>query len=199
KTQERVHIEDFIVNTELNPHVVYMAVRAQFTNLRRGTSSTRVRSEVRGGGRKPYRQKGTGRARTGSIRSPIWVGGGRIFGPSPHKFKFSLPKKVKRLARRCAFSIKVKSGKLKIIEDPAFNKPRTSELLNILKNFQIDDSKILIIVPEYERNFVLSGRNIPNLKFKRADSISTYDLLDCNSILMTRNSVEIVNTIFSKK
>ncbi|MEO8447811.1 MAG: 50S ribosomal protein L4 [bacterium] len=181
-----------VFEVEPNQHVIYQAVRTYLSNQRQGTHKTKGRSEVRGGGKKPFRQKGTGRARQGTSRSPIMVGGGNIFGPKPHTYKLIIPKKVARLARKSALSIKAKENEIMIIEDFTFEAPKTKDLFNILKSLKIDDKKTLLLVAEKNDNVYRSGRNIAKLNVLISDKAATYDLLNNKLLLLQRSAVDVL-------
>jgi len=184
-----INVSDNIFAADVNEHAVYLAITAQQANSRQGTRATKTRSMVAGGGRKPWRQKGRGTARAGTIRSPLWKGGGTTFGPQPNTFKFKLPKKMKKLARISALSSKVKDEQVKILENFTLEQPKTREMFSVLKNFKLDESKTLVLVPEYDKNMLLAGRNIKNLKVEIATDVSTYDLLNYKTILIMEDAV----------
>ncbi|MFZ1323234.1 MAG: 50S ribosomal protein L4 [Ignavibacteria bacterium] len=187
---ESVNLPGEIFEIEPNHHLIYQSVRRYLSNQRQGTHKSKERSEVRGGGRKPFRQKGTGRARQGTSRSPLMVGGGTIFGPRPHTYKLKLPKKAARLARRSALSIKAKENEIMIIQDFTFESPKTKDIVNILKSLKIDETKTLLLTAENNENVYKSGRNIPKLNVMISDKASTYDLLNNKLILMQRSAVD---------
>lgn len=178
-----------VFGVEPNQHAVYLAVKAQNTNSRHGTAATKTRSMVRGGGKKPWRQKGRGVARAGTIRSPLWVGGGRVFGPHPRDFKMRLPKKIKSLARASIYSDKVKNGKLILVEDFQLENPKTKEMFSVLKSLGVEKSKTLLLLSDYDSTVLRAGRNIPNLNVKVAASESTYDLLNCEVIVIQKSAL----------
>ncbi|MDZ7260977.1 MAG: 50S ribosomal protein L4 [candidate division KSB1 bacterium] len=192
---EKVQLADAIFNIEPNDHAIYQAVRAQMTRSRQGTAATKNRAAVSGGGRKPWRQKGRGTARAGSIRSPLWVGGGRVFGPVPRKYQFKLPKKVKRLARCSALSYQAKNGALMVVEDFTLKKPLTKEMYTLLQQMNLDSKKILLLVPQYDENILRAGRNIPNLIIRVAETASTYDLLNCQVLLIQKSAIEKIQQV----
>ena len=179
-----------VFEIEPNQHLVYQSVRTYLSNQRQGTHKTKGRSEVRGGGKKPFRQKGTGRARQGTSRSPIMVGGGNIFGPIPHTYKLTLPKKSARLARKSALSMKAKENEIMIIEDFTFDSPKTKDLFNILKSLKIDDKKTLLLVSEKNDNVYKSGRNLEKVNVLISDKAATYDLLNNKLILLQKSAVD---------
>lgn len=185
-----VNLPKEIFEIEPNNHLIYQAVRMYLSNQRQGTHKTKERNEVRGGGKKPFRQKGTGRARQGTSRSPVMVGGGNIFGPKPHTYKLKLPKKAALVARKSALSLKAKENEIMIIEDFTFDAPKTKDLFNILKSLKIDGKKILLLLPEKNDNVYKSGRNIDKLNVQISDKAATYDLLNNKMILMQKSAVE---------
>jgi len=185
-----VNLPKEIFEIEPNNHLIYQAVRMYLSNQRQGTHKTKERNEVRGGGKKPFRQKGTGRARQGTSRSPVMVGGGNIFGPKPHTYKLKLPKKAALVARKSALSLKAKENEIMIIEDFTFDSPKTKDLFNILKSLKIDGKKILLLLPEKNDNVYKSGRNIDKLNVQISDKAATYDLLNNKMILMQKSAVE---------
>lgn len=193
----KVEVPDEIFAVEPNEHVVYLAVQAQRTNSRQGTRATKSRSLVSGGGRKPWKQKGRGTARSGSSRSPIWRGGGTVFGPKQQDFNFKLPKKVKKLARISVLSDKAQNEKIKILEDFALEEAKTREMYSLLKGFQLADAKTLVLVPEYDEKILLASRNIKNLNIAMAADASTYELLDCQALLIMEGAIEKLKGVLS--
>lgn len=185
-----VNLPKEIFEIEPNNHLIYQAVRMYLSNQRQGTHKTKERNEVRGGGKKPFRQKGTGRARQGTSRSPVMVGGGNIFGPKPHTYKLKLPKKAALVARKSALSLKAKENEIMIIEDFTFDAPKTKDLFNILKSLKIDGKRILLLLPEKNDNVYKSGRNIDKLNVQISDKAATYDLLNNKMILMQKSAVD---------
>ncbi|MCB0722782.1 MAG: 50S ribosomal protein L4 [Ignavibacteriae bacterium] len=190
KSDETVDLPDEVFGVEPNEHLLYQAVRVYLSNQRQGTHKTKERSEVRGGGKKPFRQKGTGRARQGTSRSPLMKGGGTIFGPRPHKYRLSLPKKAARLARKSALSLKAKENEIMVVEDFTFEAPKTKDLFGILSLLKISDKKILLILPEKNENLYKSGRNIPKLDVQISDKVATYQLLNNGMILLQKSAIE---------
>jgi large subunit ribosomal protein L4 len=182
----------------LEPHTVAMhaAVVARLANERQGTHSTLGRAEVRGGGRKPWRQKGTGRARSGTSRSPLWRGGGVIFGPKPRDYRQNLPKKVKRLALCSALSDKLRSEKLIVLDELQFEEPRTKNMTALLKTLGVD-KKALVILLGNENNVNLSARNIPRVKMARADGLDILDVIKSDVLVFTRGSVARTEEVFA--
>jgi len=187
KSGETIELNDEIFNVEPNDHVIYLDVKAILANKRQGTHKAKERSEVKGGGKKPWRQKGRGGARAGTTRSPLWVGGGTIFGPKPRDYHQDVNKKVKKLARKSALSYKVKDEQLMVVEDFNFDAPKTKEFSKIMSAFKLEEKKTLLLTNGKLDNVVLSGRNIPKVKVLEANNASTYDILN-NQILMIQKS-----------
>ena len=179
-----------------NQHVLHDAVVMQQASQRRGTHAVKNRSEVRGGGRKPWRQKGTGRARHGSIRSPIWVGGGVTFGPTPRSYAYKLPKKVRRLAIKSALSSKVKDEELLVLDQLALDQPKTREMVRILKNLGAD-RKALVVGESLDEVVYLSARNLPGVKVIRTDGLNVLDVLHHDKVIFTRDAVARVEEVLS--
>lgn len=184
-----------VFDIEPNDHLIYQTVRCQMTNSHQGTAATKNRALVRGGGRKPWRQKGRGTARAGTIRSPLWVGGGRIFGPEPRDFKMKINKKIKRQARLSVYTYKAKQDEVMLIEDFNLENPKTREMFQILKNLNIENKKILLLTAEYDPMIVRAGRNIPNLIVRQATDASTYDILNCELLLIQQNALEKITEV----
>ncbi|MBK6537635.1 MAG: 50S ribosomal protein L4 [Ignavibacteria bacterium] len=187
---QTVNLPDEVFQIEPNQHLIYQSVRTYLSNQRQGTHKTKGRSEVRGGGKKPFKQKGTGNARRGTSRSPLMVGGGNIFGPIPHTYKLKLPKKAARLARKSALSFKAKENEIMIIEDFTFDSPKTKDLSSILKSLKIEDKKTLLLVSEKNDNVYKSGRNLERLNVMISDKAATYDLLNNKLILLQKSAVD---------
>lgn len=185
-----VELPKEVFEVEPNHHLIYQSVRTYLSNQRQGTHKTKGRSEVSGGGKKPFRQKGTGRARQGTSRSPINVGGGNIFGPTPHTYKLKLPKKASRIARKSALSIKAKENEIMIVEDFTFEAPKTKDLFEILKSLKIEDKKTLLLVSDKNENVYKSGRNLAKLSVQISDKAATYELLNNKLILMQKSAVD---------
>jgi large subunit ribosomal protein L4 len=196
KSGEKVKLSDDIFGIEPNEHAIYRAVRAYLDNQRQGTAKVKTREEVRGGGKKPFKQKGTGNARQGSSRSPVMVGGGSIFGPKPRDYTTKLPTQLHKLARKSALSFKAKEGQIKIVEDFSFDAPKTKEMVSVLKALQLETSKTLLLMPKADGNVVKSGRNIPKFIIKEADKASTYDFVNNNTLLIQKGAVEVLQNTF---
>ncbi|MCR8660716.1 50S ribosomal protein L4 [Paenibacillus endoradicis] len=191
-----LELADSVFGIQPHVHVMHSAVILQQAAERQGTHKTKGRSEVRGGGRKPWKQKGTGRARQGSIRSPQWVGGGVVFGPTPRSYGFKLPKKVRRLAIKSALSSKVIAENIIVLDQLAFATPKTKEFANILNNLKVE-RKALVVTANYEDNVALSARNIPGVKFVAADGINVRDVLVYDKLIITKEAVEKVQEVFA--
>jgi len=187
---EKVTLDPEIFEIEPNDHAIYQAVRSIQANQRQGTHKVKPRNEVRGGGKKPYSQKKTGRARAGTIRSPLWKGGGSIFGPVPHDYVVKLPKKVRRLARISALSYKAKDGAIKVIEDFQFTEIKTKKMASVLKAFQLEKQKTLLLTKNTDSNVVKSGRNIPTLQICEAVKASTFDILNNKVLLIQKSALD---------
>jgi len=192
-TGRTVELSDQVFGIQPNEHVVYLAVKQYLAHQRQGTHKTKGRSEVKGSRRKLYRQKGTGRARVGDIKNPIFRGGGTVFGPQPRKYTIKLNKKVKRLARRSVLSDRAKKGMIKVIEDFTFDVPKTKQYLQVLKNLGLDGQKSTLILPETDKHIVLSARNIPKVFVRRVHDLNTYDLLNGGQLLIMESAVEKIN------
>ncbi len=197
KSGETVELEKDIFEIEPNDHVIYLAVKAYLANQRQGTHKTKERNEVRGGGRKPWRQKGRGTARAGTIRSPLWVGGGRVFGPKPHKYTQKLNKKVKQLARKSALSIKTKNNQLLVVEDFDFDTPKTKQMIELLKSLNVAGKKTLILTNGTKNNVYRSSNNIEKVKVLEAYKASAYDLLNNQILILQKSAVEDIKNTFT--
>ncbi|GMV53593.1 MAG: 50S ribosomal protein L4 [Chlorobi bacterium] len=191
-----VELPDSVFNVEPSEHAMHLAIRAYLTNRRQGTHKTKTRSEVRGGGKKPFKQKGTGGARRGSSRSPLLPGGGTIHGPFPHPYHLDLPTKVKRLARKSALTLRARENNVVVVEDFSVDTPKTKQIASVLKNLNIDGKKILMLLPATDRQLVLSGRNIKGLSSFPADKISAYDVLNHSTLLIFKSAVPVLAKSF---
>jgi len=190
ETTKKVDLKKDIYGIEPNDHAIYLDVKQYLANQRKGTSKTKERGEIKGSRRKLRRQKGSGMARVGDIKNPIFRGGGRIFGPRPRDYDFKLNKKVKRLARKSALTYKAKGNNIIVVEDFAFDNPRTKDYLNILNRLDETDNKTLLILPESNNNVYLSSRNIKKAKVVRATDLCTYDIMNANKLLILEGSVK---------
>ncbi len=197
-TGRKLELSDSVFGIEPNDHAIYLTVKAYLANQRQGTHKAKERSEVRGGGKKPWKQKGRGGARAGTIRSPLWVGGGSIFGPKPRDYRQDLPKKVKRLARKSALSYKAKEDQIIIVEDFNFEEPKTKDFDSFLKALNVDGKKVLLLTGQTQNSVFRSGRNIPKVKILEAASASTYDILNNQILIMQESAVEVVTKTFGE-
>ncbi len=190
-----IELNDAIFGIEANEHVMHLAVVQYLANQRQGTQSAKTRAEVRGGGRKPWRQKGTGRARQGSTRSPQWTGGGVVFAPKPRDYSFKLNKKVKRLALQSALSTKVAENKIIVLDELTLNEIKTKEMVKVLNNIKCE--KALIVMDGSNTNEMLSARNIPNVKTASVNTINVYDLLKYNTLVVTKDAVAKIEELYA--
>ena len=195
KSSKTVSLNDTVFGIEPNTHVMYLDVKQYLANQRQGTHKAKQRAEVSYSTKKIVRQKGSGGARHGSIKSPIFVGGGRVFGPVPRDYGFKLNKKVKSLARRSALSDKAKENAIVVVEDFSFEAPRTKKFMEISKNLNISDKKLLVVLGESNNNVYLSSRNLPKVKVVIATDLNTYDILNASSLVICEGAVEKINTI----
>ena len=193
KSAKKVTLNEEVFGITPNKHCVYLAVSSEMASIRQGTHSSKTRAEVSGGGVKPWRQKGTGRARVGSIRNPSRVHGSKAFGPKPHKYDKKVNKKVRQLARRSVLSQKVSENNFIVLDNILPETPKTSEFSGLLKNFNLTGKKVTVLTDTMEENLYLGSRNIKNICVVPVQSASTYDLLDCQMILANEASVEILN------
>lgn len=193
---EQIELADNVFSIEPNEDAMHRAVVTILAHKRQGTHKTKTRDEVSGGGKKPWRQKGRGTARAGSTRSPIWVGGGTIHGPKPHTYDLKLPRKIKRLAKKSALSLRCSENNLIVVEDFSFEQIKTKSMAEVLKNLKLENQKILVLTSQKDENVYKSARNIPNVTVNIADKISTYDILSHKKLLLFKGSVEsIVETL----
>ncbi len=191
KTGRTVELPQEIFGIEPNDHVIYLAVKQYLAARRSGTHKVKTRAEVQGASRKLHKQKGTGGARKGNIRNPLYKGGGTIFGPKPHSYDFKLNRKVKDLAKISALSHKAKDGAIVIIEDINMDTPKTKQLVSIMDNLKVSDKKALIVLPEYNDNVYLSTRNVPNIASTLLADINTYEIMNADVLVITENTVKI--------
>ncbi|RXJ03040.1 50S ribosomal protein L4 [Anaerobacillus alkaliphilus] len=191
-----IELSEAVFGIEPNQNVLHDAVVMQQASLRQGTHDVKGRSEVRGGGRKPWRQKGTGRARQGSIRSPQWVGGGVVFGPTPRSYSYKLPKKVRRLAIKSALASKVQAAEIVVLEGLTLETPKTKDMVAILNNLSVD-RKALVVTGDYNDNVALSARNIPGVTFVTAEGINVLDVLKHDKLVITKDAVQKVEEVLA--
>lgn len=190
-----IELNDAVFGIEANEHVMHLAVVQYLANQRQGTQSAKTRAEVRGGGRKPWRQKGTGRARQGSTRSPQWTGGGVVFAPKPRNYSFKLNRKVKRLALQSALSCKVAENKIIVLDELTLNEIKTKEMVKVLENIKC--GKALIVMDGSNKNVMLSARNIPDVKTASVNTINVYDLLKYNTLVVTKDAVAKIEEVYA--
>lgn len=190
-----ITLNDNVFGVEVNEHVLYEVVKNQLANKRQGTQSVKTRAEVRGGGRKPWRQKGTGRARHGSIRSPLWVGGGVTFAPKPRDYSYTLPKKVRRLAMKSALTSKVNNNELIVLDELTLEVPKTKEMVNILKNLKVG-KKALIVLGERDETVIKSAKNIPGIETISVNTLNVYDILKYDNFIITKDAVQKVEEVY---
>ena len=191
-----IELNENIFGVEMNAGLVHQAVVMQLAAQRHGNHATKTRGFVRGGGRKPWKQKGTGRARSGSTRSPIWVGGGTVFGPSPRSYAFSMPRKQRRLAIMCALSDKVANGEFVVLDSINFEAPKTKEAVKMLQNFGVD-KKALIITADYAENVEKSSRNIPGVKAINTTGLNVFDILNANKLFITKDAIARIEEVYA--
>ena len=194
---DSIDIDSNVFGVKLNPSVVRQAVLAELTNLRQGTHSAKNRSAVRGGGKNPFKQKGRGVARAGTIRSPLWKGGGVVFGPEPHGYSHKMPKKMSKLARKSVISKRIKDGEVVVLDTIDIESKKTSNFKSFLKNIKVGQKKTLILVSSFQENLVLASRNIRNVFIENARSVSVYDLLDSEVILIDKIGVKILSEVLA--
>ncbi len=196
-TGRKVVLEDTIFAIEPNEHAIYLDVKQFLANNRQGTAKSKQRNEISGSTRKLKKQKGTGGARAGGIKNPEFRGGGRIFGPVPRDYSFKLNKKLKRLARRSALSVKAANNAIKVVEDFTFEAPKTKEFVAIMKNLNLDHGKFLFVFNEADPNVLLSARNIQRVTIMRASDVNTYEIMKAHDLVLSESSVEVINSMFN--
>ena len=190
-----LELNDAVFGVEVNEHLVHMAVVAQLANKRQGTQKAKTRSEVSGGGRKPWRQKGTGHARQGSTRAPQWTGGGMVFAPVPRDYTIRLNKKEKRLALKSALTSRVQEGKFIVLDELTLNEIKTKNFVNVMKNLNV--AKALVVLGENNENVVRSARNVADVKTALVNTINVYDILKYNTVIATKSSVESIEEVYA--
>jgi len=190
-----IELSENIFGAPINKEVLHQVIVNYLANQRQGTQSTKTRSEVRGGGRKPWKQKGTGRARQGSIRATQWIKGGIALGPKPRSYKYTLPKKIKRIAMKSALSSKVAGNEILVLENLEFNEIKTNQMVEVLKNLNVTE-KILIVLPEKNENVEKSARNISNVKLTKVNTLNPYDILNCDKFIITKDAVSKVEEVY---
>ena len=197
-TGRKVTLNESIFGIEPNDHVLYLDVKQFLANQRQGTAKSKERSEHAGSTRKLGRQKGGGVARRGDINSPVLVGGGRVFGPKPRDYRFKLNKKVKSLARKSALSYKAQENAIVVVEDFTFEAPKTKEFVNVAKNLKVDGRKMLMVLPEVNKNVYLSARNLQRTEIMTASALNTYKVLNADVLVVTENSLKAIDGILNK-
>ena len=190
-----IELNDAVFGVEVNEHLVHMAVVNQLANKRQGTQSAKTRSEVSGGGKKPWRQKGTGHARQGSTRAPQWTGGGTVFAPKPRDYSFKMNKKEKRIALFSALSSKVAENKIIVIDEFKLDEIKTKKFVEVMNNLKAN--KALVVVEEDNKNVVLSGRNVPTVKVEANNEINTYDVVKYDTLVVTKAAVEKIQEVYA--
>ena len=190
-----IALNDAVFGVEVNEHLVHMAVVNQLANNRQGTQSAKTRSEVSGGGRKPWRQKGTGHARQGSTRSPQWTGGGVVFAPKPRDYSFKMNKKEKRIALLSALSSKVAESKIVVLDEFKLDEIKTKKFVEVMNNLKVENA--LVVLEGENKNVVLSGRNIPSVKVTATNEINTYDVLKYTTLVVTKAAVEKLEEVYA--
>ena len=190
-----MELNDAVFGVEVNEHLVHLAVVAQLANKRQGTQKAKTRSEVSGGGRKPWRQKGTGHARQGSTRAPQWTGGGVIFGPTPRDYSIRLNKKEKRAALKSALTSRVNDNKFVVVDELKFEEIKTKNFKNVMNNLNV--SKALVVLAENDQNVVLSARNIPEVRTSLVNTLSVYDILKYNTVVATKAAVASIEEVYA--
>jgi large subunit ribosomal protein L4 len=193
KKVSEIDLEDRIFDTDIKSHLIHDVIRMQMARKRSGSASTKARSLVRGGGGKPWRQKGTGRARAGTIRSPLWRGGGVVFGPTPKKYDLAIPKKVRKGALRSALSLRNKEGKLWVVRDLNFGEIKTKKFVQFIKAFGFDNA--LIVLPEKDINVEKSARNVPGVKVLRVEGLNVYDILSHENLVFVKDAVQRIQEV----
>ena len=190
-----IELSDAVFGVDVNEHLVHMAVVAQLANKRQGTQKAKTRSEVSGGGRKPWRQKGTGHARQGSTRAPQWTGGGVVFAPIPRDYTIRLNKKEKRLALKSVLTSKLQENKLIVVDELKFDEIKTKNFVNVMNNLKAD--KALVVLNENDANVVMSARNIPTVKTALTNTINVYDILKYNTLILTKDAVATIEEVYA--
>lgn len=197
ETGRKIELSDSVFSIEPNDHAIYLDVKQYLANNRQGTHKAKERSEVAGSTKKIKKQKGTGTARAGDIKNPIFRGGGRMFGPRPRDYSFKLNKKLKHLARLSALSYKARNNAIVVIEDFSFEAPKTSEFVALRKNLKLDGSRTLFVTKDVERNVVLSNRNIQRSEISVASALNTYSIMKAQSLVLTESSVQEIGNLFN--
>jgi len=198
-TGRKVSLSADVFGIEPNDHAIYLDVKSILANKRQGTSKSKERAEIKGSSKKLKKQKGTGGARAGNIKNPLYRGGGRVFGPQPRDYSFKLNKKVKDLARKSALAYKAKDNSISVLEDFDFEAPKTKQYLSLLSALSLADKKTLLVLGENKKNIVLSGRNVHNTKVITAGQINTYDVMNADKVIFIESSVELISNLLNKQ
>jgi large subunit ribosomal protein L4 len=198
ETGRKVTLNESIFGIEPNDHVLYLDVKQYLANQRQGTAKSKERSEINGSTRKLGRQKGGGGARRGDIKSPVLVGGGRVFGPKPRDYRFKLNKKVKELARKSALSYKAQENSIVVVEDFTIEAPKTKDFVNIAKNLKVDGKKTLVLLPEVNKNVYLSARNLKGVEVLTASQLNSYKVLNADVLVISENSLKTIDGVLAK-
>ncbi len=198
-TGRKVNLSSEIFGIEPNDHAIYLDVKSILANQRQGTAKSKQRAEIKGSSKKIKKQKGTGGARAGNIKNPLFRGGGRVFGPQPRDYSFKLNKKVKDLARRSALAYKAKDNAIAVLEDFDFDAPKTKQYLSMLSALSVSDKKTLVILAENKQNIVRSGRNVQNTKVITVSQLNTYDLMNADQLILVESGVELISNILNKE
>jgi large subunit ribosomal protein L4 len=191
-TSKSVKLEDSIFAVEPNDHAIYLDVKQHLANKRQGTHKSKERADIVGSTRKIKKQKGTGTARAGPIKSPVFRGGGRVFGPRPRNYSFKLNKKLKRVARKSALSYKAQESNIMVIEDFNFEAPKTKDFINLISNMNLSNEKVLLVVSNENNNVYMASRNLSRTKVIAAESVNTYDVLNAGKVIIAKSSIEII-------
>ena len=197
ETGRKVVLSDAVFGVEANDHAIYLDVKQFLADQRQGTHKAKQRNEVAGSTRKLKRQKGTGGARCGSIKSPLFPGGGRVFGPVPRDYSFKLNKKLKQLARRSALTYKAQAGAIKVVENPAMEAPKTKTVVALAKALNVENKKVLVVLPETNVNFQLSCRNIPSVKPILAQNLNTYEVMNASTVVLVEGAENVINVMLA--
>ena len=197
ETGRKVVLSDAVFGVEANDHAIYLDVKQFLADQRQGTHKAKQRNEVAGSTRKLKRQKGTGGARCGSIKSPLFPGGGRVFGPVPRDYSFKLNKKLKQLARRSALTYKAQAGAIQVLENPAMEAPKTKSVVAMTKALNVENKKVLVVLPETNVNFQLSCRNIPSVKPILAQNLNTYEVMNASAVVLVEGAENVINVMLA--
>ena len=197
ETGRKVVLSDAVFGVEANDHAIYLDVKQFLADQRQGTHKSKQRNEVAGSTRKLKRQKGTGGARCGSIKSPLFPGGGRVFGPVPRDYSFKLNKKLKQLARRSALTYKAQAGAIQVLENPAMEAPKTKAVVAMAKALNVENKKVLVVLPETNVNFQLSCRNIPSVKPILAQNLNTYEVMNASAVVLVEGAENVINVMLA--